>query len=100
MALPAEKTLHLPVRIGVSSCLLGEEVRFDGGHKKDAYLVNDLGRHVEWVPVCPELEAGMGVPREAVRLIREKSVNGTGAVQMVGTKSGKDWTPEMEAFSE
>ena len=52
------------VRIGISSCLLGEKVRFDGGHKKDEFLTSHFGRYVEWVPVCPEFEIGLGVPRE------------------------------------
>ena len=59
----------LPIRIGVSRCLLGDEVRFDGGHKRDRFLTDVLGRYVEWVPVCPEVEAGLGTPREAMRLI-------------------------------
>ena len=59
----------LPIGVGVSRCLLGEEVRFDGGHKRDRYLTDVLGRHVEWVPVCPEVEAGFGTPREAMRLV-------------------------------
>jgi uncharacterized protein YbgA (DUF1722 family)/uncharacterized protein YbbK (DUF523 family) len=54
--------------VGVSSCLLGREVRWDGGHKRDAYLTDVLGPYVEWVPVCPELELGLGVPREPIRL--------------------------------
>ena len=58
-----------PIRIGVSRCLLGEEVRFDGGHKRDRFLTDVLGRYVEWVPVCPEVEAGFGTPREAMRLV-------------------------------
>jgi uncharacterized protein YbgA (DUF1722 family)/uncharacterized protein YbbK (DUF523 family) len=62
-----------PVRIGISTCLLGEPVRFDGGHKRDAYIVETLGRSVEWVPVCPEVEVGLGVPREALRLVGEPS---------------------------
>ena len=57
------------LRLGVSACLLGREVRYDGQHRRDAFLVDVLGPLVEWVPVCPELEVGMGVPREAVRLI-------------------------------
>ena len=61
-----------PIRVGVSMCLLGEKVRFDAGHKKDAYLTDVLGRHFEWVMVCPELEAGMGGVREAVRLRAER----------------------------
>ena len=57
------------VRIGISSCLLGERVRFDGGHKRDAFLADMFGRHVEWVPVCPEFEMGLGVPRETLRFV-------------------------------
>jgi len=59
----------LPIRIGVSRCLLGEEVRYDGGHKRDQFLTDVLGRYVKWVPICPEVEAGLGAPREAMRLV-------------------------------
>ncbi len=58
-----------PIRLGISRCLLGDEVRFDGGHKRDHFLTDVLGRYVEWVPVCPEVEAGLGTPREAMRLV-------------------------------
>src|SRR5512134_635831 len=57
-----------PLRIGVSACLLGENVRYDGGHKRDTFLVGTLGRFVEWVPVCPEVELGLGTPRDTLRL--------------------------------
>ena len=57
------------MRIGISSCLLGEGVRFDGGHKRDVYLIETFGRFVEWVRVCPEVECGLGTPRESMRLI-------------------------------
>ncbi|QXE89016.1 YbgA family protein [Geomonas subterranea] len=56
------------IKIGVSSCLLGEKVRYDGGHKHDPYLTGVLGRFFSFVPVCPEVECGMGTPREAMRL--------------------------------
>ena len=52
-------------RIGISSCLLGNEVRWNSGHKHDKYLTRTLGRFVDYVPVCPEVEAGFGVPRES-----------------------------------
>ncbi|MES1208843.1 MAG: DUF523 and DUF1722 domain-containing protein [Pseudomonadota bacterium] len=84
------------VRVGVSSCLLGERVRFDGQHKRDAFVVDQLGKHVEWVPVCPELEVGMGVPREPVRLIRLRAAPDP---RMVGVKSGEDWTVRMQRFA-
>ena len=56
-------------RVGISRCLLGDEVRYDGGHKRDTLVVATLGSLVEWVPVCPEVEAGMGTPREAIDLV-------------------------------
>src|SRR5947208_11090851 len=84
------------LRVGVSSCLLGEKVRFDGQHKRDPFVVDELGKHVQWVPVCPELEVGMGVPREPVRLVR---IRGSQDARMVGIKSGDDWTARMQKFS-
>jgi len=57
------------IRLGISTCLLGEKVRFDGGHKLDRYLTDTLGQYVEYVPVCPEVECGFGIPREPLRLI-------------------------------
>jgi uncharacterized protein YbgA (DUF1722 family)/uncharacterized protein YbbK (DUF523 family) len=75
------------IRVGVSSCLLGETVRYDGGHKRDAFVSEVLGKFVEWVPVCPELESGLGVPRPPMRLVR------TGAeVRLVEVQSGIDHT--------
>jgi uncharacterized protein YbgA (DUF1722 family)/uncharacterized protein YbbK (DUF523 family) len=55
-------------RIGVSSCLLGEEVRFNGGHKRFRFLTDELDPYVDWVPYCPEIEIGLGTPREPIRL--------------------------------
>jgi uncharacterized protein YbbK (DUF523 family)/uncharacterized protein YbgA (DUF1722 family) len=85
-----------PVRIGVSACLLGSEVRYDGQHKRDGFLADELGPLVEWVPVCPEVEVGMGVPREPVRLVRGPRDR----TSMLGERSGADWTSRMEAFAE
>jgi uncharacterized protein YbgA (DUF1722 family)/uncharacterized protein YbbK (DUF523 family) len=82
------------VRIGISSCLLGERVRFDGGHKRDAFLTDVFGRYVEWVPVCPEIEIGLGVPRETLRLR-----NDDGRVRLVSPGSGADHTEKMKAWS-
>ena len=56
------------IKIGISACLLGENVRYDGGHKLDRFLTDTLGQYVEYVPVCPEAECGLGVPRESMRL--------------------------------
>ncbi len=79
-----------PIRVGISSCLLGKKVRFDGGHKQDSFLVHTFGRWVEWVPVCPELEVGMGVPRESVRLVEQD-----GHIRMIAPRSLTDWTEPM-----
>ena len=83
-----------PIRIGISSCLLGEHVRFDGGHKRDAFLVDTFGPFVEWVPVCPEVELGLGTPRESLRLIRRAD-----EIRMVNTKSGRDISAEMRTWA-
>jgi uncharacterized protein YbgA (DUF1722 family)/uncharacterized protein YbbK (DUF523 family) len=83
-----------PLRLGVSSCLLGNAVRYDGGHKRDRFLSDLLGGFVEWVPVCPEVEVGMGVPRPAVHLVR------TGAdVRMREVASGSDHTRRMRDYA-
>ncbi len=81
-------------RLGISSCLLGNKVRHDGGHKHDVLITQTLGRHVEWVPVCPEFEVGMGVPRETVRLVGSPA-----NPKMIADKSGKDWTLEMQSYA-
>jgi len=82
------------IRIGISMCLLGEGVRFDGGHKRDAFLVDTFGRYVEWLPVCPEVDIGLGTPREPIRLARK----GTD-IRLVGVKSGADHTDAMRAYA-
>jgi uncharacterized protein YbgA (DUF1722 family)/uncharacterized protein YbbK (DUF523 family) len=59
--------------LGISACLLGEQVRFDGGHKADRFILDTLGKYVDFVPVCPETECGLGVPREAMRLVGDRN---------------------------
>jgi uncharacterized protein YbgA (DUF1722 family)/uncharacterized protein YbbK (DUF523 family) len=76
-------------RVGISSCLLGQPVRFNGGHSRDRFLTQDLARYVEWVPVCPEVEIGLGAPREALRLTaagRLVSRDGSGAPEQAGAR--------------
>jgi len=82
-----------PIRIGISSCLLGEPVRFDGGHKRDPFLVETFGRYVEWVTVCPEVEAGFGTPRESMRLARVGD-----DVRLVTTRTGIDHTEQLRRY--
>jgi uncharacterized protein YbgA (DUF1722 family)/uncharacterized protein YbbK (DUF523 family) len=91
---PVNETGERP-RIGISACLLGDEVRFDGGHKRDRFLADVLGPHVDWIRVCPEVEVGMGTPRETLRLVRD----GDGPVRMMTTRTGVDHTAAMERWS-
>ena len=88
--MPEEK-----IRLGVSSCLLGEKVRFDGGHKHDRFLTQTLGRYVEYVPVCPEVEVGLPTPRETLRLVGEPD-----AQRLVFSKSGEDITERMKSWAQ
>jgi uncharacterized protein YbbK (DUF523 family) len=83
-----------PLRLGVSACLLGEAVRFDGGHKRDFFLVKTLGRFVEWVPVCPELESGLGVPRESMRLVQMHR-----EIRLVTGKTANDHTDTVGRYT-
>ena len=82
------------LRLGVSSCLLGNEVRFDSGHKRDRFLTDQLGSFVEWVPVCPELELGLGVPRPPLRLHQ-----GPAGARMIEIESGKDHSVTMRRYA-
>src|SRR5271163_1883272 len=84
-----------PIRIGISACLLGQEVRFDGGHKRSDFLVDIFGPFVDFVPVCPEVEVGLGVPRETLRLVRASA-----EIRLIGNKSGADQTLAMRRYSE
>jgi uncharacterized protein YbgA (DUF1722 family)/uncharacterized protein YbbK (DUF523 family) len=83
-----------PLLVGVSACLLGQRVRWDGGHKSDPFLLGMLGRHVQWVPVCPEVEVGLPVPRDTLRLVRRG-----GEVRMVMPRTGADHTEAMRAYA-
>lgn len=86
---------RVPVRVGISACLLGAEVRFDGGHKRDRYLTDVLGENVTWVPVCPELEVGLGVPRPVIQLR-----GGTRGDRLVVREDGRDLTDAMREWAD
>ena len=83
------------LRLGVSSCLLGQQVRYDGGHCRDRFLTQALGAYVEWVPVCPEVELGMGVPRPTIHLAESERGR-----RLVEPNSGQDHTSAMEAWAQ
>jgi uncharacterized protein YbbK (DUF523 family) len=82
------------IRLGISACLLGQKVRYDGGHKLDRVLRDGLGRLVQYVPVCPECECGLGVPREAMRL-----VGNARRPRLVTIRTGRDLTGRMERWA-
>ena len=78
------------IKIGVSSCLLGNKVRYDGGHKLDRFLRDTLGQYVSFVPVCPEVECGLPIPRPSMRLSGSPD-----APRLIVTKTGADLTDQM-----
>lgn len=82
--------------LGVSTCLLGENVRFDGGHKHDQYVTGVLTQWFDLVPVCPEMEIGLGAPRESMRLVASRS----GEVRLVTHRTGVDLTARMRTWAE
>jgi uncharacterized protein YbbK (DUF523 family) len=95
MTTTARRPIGPRIRIGVSACLLGDQVRYDGGHKRDDFLTSVLGPLVEWVKVCPEVEIGMGIPREPIHLVQED-----GRVRLRAIGSGIDHTDAMTAFAD
>ena len=83
------------IKIGISSCLLGEKVRYDGGHRLDRYITDTLGHYFEWFPVCPEVEYGLPVPRESMHLIGD-----TASPRLVTVRTGVDHTEGMKKWAE
>jgi len=83
-----------PLRLGVSACLLGREVRHDGGHKRDRFLTDVLGTYVEWVPVCPEVEVGMSIPRPTIRLVQQGD-----ELRLLDPRAGTDHTHAMTVYA-
>lgn len=86
---------HRTIRLGISSCLLGHPVRYDGGHKHDPWITGTLGNYAEFIPVCPEVGMGLPVPREALRLVGDPA-----SPRLVTQKTGQDFTAQMRAWSE
>ena len=83
-----------PIRIGISTCLLGECVRYDGGHKHDPFITGTLGRYFEWVSCCPEVELGLGIPRPTIRLESRAD-----AIHLIMPKTADDLTRSMSIFA-
>ena len=89
----AAKDMTRP-RVGVSPCLLGENVRYNGGHARDRFLTGTFGQFVEWVPVCPEVECGLPVPREAMRLVGDPA-----SPRLVTIDTKIDHTRRMQSWA-
>ena len=87
--------MNRPIRLGISRCLLGDKVRYDGGHKLDPFLTKTLGEYVEYVPVCPEVECGLPIPREAMRLVGDPA-----SPRLLTQKTGIDHTRRMKDWAE
>lgn len=84
----------VPIRLGVSSCLLGQEVRFDGGHSRDRWVTDVLGTLAQWVPVCPEMGIGMGSPRPTIRLALQDE-----GLRLIAPSTGADYTEAMTEYA-
>jgi len=82
------------IRLGISSCLLGERVRWDGAHKLDRYLTDTLGKFVEYVPVCPEVECGFGTPREPLRQVGDPD-----SPRLITSRTKIDYTDRMNRWA-
>ena len=87
-------------RVGISRCLLGDNVRYDGTNKRNRAVIA-LGEQIEWVPVCPEVEVGMGVPREPIQLVADAhgAPSGGERVRLQGVASHEDWTDRMRRWA-
>ncbi len=86
--------METKIKIGVSSCLIGEKVRWNGDHKQNRYVKDTLSQYFEYVPVCPEVEVGMGTPRETVALYGDLE-----KTKMISKKTQTDWTSRMNKYS-
>jgi uncharacterized protein YbgA (DUF1722 family)/uncharacterized protein YbbK (DUF523 family) len=86
-------------RLGTSSCLLGEEVRFNGGHKRCRFLTDSLDRYVDWVPYCPEIQIGLGTPREAIRLTADgRLVNRSGTADHTAAMAALPLPADLDGY--
>ena len=85
--------MTLTIPIAISSCLIGQNVRYDGKHKLQAWLESVAG--VEWIPICPELEAGMPVPREKIQIELHD-----GERMLMAIESRQDWSEKMDSVAD
>ena len=89
-----ETLMEEKIKLGISTCMLGKKVRYDGGHKLDRFLVETLGRYVDYVPVCPEVECGLPIPRETMRLEGDPD-----SPRLVTSRTKQDMTDRMNQWA-
>ncbi|GLS91934.1 hypothetical protein GCM10007916_30040 [Psychromonas marina] len=94
-SVPINKMSSTPIKVGISSCLVGQEVRFDGGHKQSKYCQQVLANHFDFEPICPEMGIGLGTPRRAIRLIKDEDI-----IRVVASDGSFDVTDKLNEFSE
>lgn len=94
----ANELEYYPIRIGISSCLLGQKVRYNGDHKWNQFVVEVLGNYFKWLPICPEVEIGLGVPRDTLRLVL--GPDKSDPPRLIVTKTGEDLTDRMESYAQ
>lgn len=94
-SVPINETTSTPIKVGISSCLVGQEVRFDGGHKQSKYCQKVLSNHFDFEPICPEMGIGLGTPRRAIRLIKDEDI-----IRVVASDGSFDVTDKLNEFSE
>lgn len=82
------------IKIGISACLLGEKVRYNGGHTRDRFITDQLSEYFEYQPLCPEVAIGLGVPRETIRLVKKDD-----QIRAVMNKTGEDYTEQLDNYA-
>lgn len=83
------------IQVGISACLLGQQVRFDGGHKRSEFVEKELTRYFSFTPVCPEMAIGLGSPRKAIRLVRRDDI-----IYVEASDGSFDVTEQLTTFSQ
>jgi uncharacterized protein YbgA (DUF1722 family)/uncharacterized protein YbbK (DUF523 family) len=86
---------HNGIKVGISSCLLGDKVRYDGGHKQSRYCQNVLDKYFDFQKFCPEMAIGLGTPRKTIRLIKDEE-----RIRLVASDESFDVTDEMEKYAQ
>ena len=87
------------IKVGISACLLGEQVRYNGGHKRSRYLQDVLSKYFDYTPLCPEMGIGLGVPRQPIRLITTSGNNETGIEAALSDDNDVRFTQQLKDYA-